>query len=132
MAGEAERDDRTLSTTDPVASFLVADYRSLVVAVWTITGTRDTAEDLVQDALARTLDYLRRGGKVDDFPALVRTAAINLSRNRWRALGRERRALARLRDRTAERGEARVEETLDLHQAILRLPRREREAVALV
>lgn len=131
MGGIAE-DDRDPVIADPVASYLDGDYRPLVVALWTTTGSREAAEDLAQEALARALDYLRRGRRVDDFAAFVRTTAINLSRNRWRSLSRERRAVARLADHPDRAGDIGVEVAMDLHRAILRLPRREREAVALV
>ena len=117
---------------DQVRAFVQVDYWRLVAALWTITGSREVAEDLVQEALARTLDYCRRGRRVHDFPAFVRSTAINLSRNRWRSLARERLAVRRLSDQAARAEPEQMAGAMDLHRAVLSLPRRERQAVALV
>jgi DNA-directed RNA polymerase specialized sigma24 family protein len=67
-------------------------------------------DDLVQDALARTL-AVRRLSECDDAGAYLRTAILRLAANHRRSLGRRRRALARLH---AEEGEtARYPSDLD-------------------
>ena len=115
-----------------VEDFLLGEYRRLVAAMWTVTGTREAAEDLVQEGLARAMDYQRRGRVVEDLPAFVRSSAIDLSKNRWRSLTRERHALGRSAPEPVAAMSDRIETTMDLHRALLELPRREREAVALV
>lgn len=57
----------------------------------------DAADDLVADALARTLPVWRRS-EIDDPSAYLRRTIVNLARRQWR-----RRALARDRDAAATR-----------------------------
>ncbi|MGD9996751.1 MAG: sigma-70 family RNA polymerase sigma factor [Ilumatobacteraceae bacterium] len=97
-----------------------------------LVGTADGADDLVAEAIARTLPKWR-SGTVDDAPAYVRRVVVNLASRRWRRL-----ALAHRRDHatldwmqqpapfdtvTAER-----DRTL---RAVLRLPPRRRAVVVL-
>jgi RNA polymerase sigma factor (sigma-70 family) len=58
-------------------------------------------DDLVQDALARTL-ALRPLAECDDPGAYLRTAILRLAANHRRSLGRRRRALARMNDAAGE------------------------------
>jgi RNA polymerase sigma-70 factor (sigma-E family) len=97
-----------------------------------LTGDSDAADDIVADAIARTLPRWREGG-VDDGPAYLRRVVVNLSSRRWR-----RRALARRSDHAAitwlqtpaafESSSAERDRTL---RAVLRLPPRRRAVVVL-
>ena len=60
-----------------------------------VRPTEVDPDDLVQDALARTL-AVRRLADCDDPAAYLRTAILRLAANHRRSLGRRRRALARL------------------------------------
>ena len=57
-----------------------------------LTGSADAADDVVAEAIARSLPRWRAGG-IDDGPAYLRRVVVNLSARRWR-----RRALAMRRD----------------------------------
>jgi len=116
---------------DRLVRFVEADYGPLVAALGLVCGDRPSAEDAVQEALARALVALRRGTTIDSLPGWVRVVALNLLRNRWRSLGREIRAVRRAGDTVRARSDDAVEESVDLHAAVASLSRRQREAVAL-
>jgi RNA polymerase sigma factor (sigma-70 family) len=81
----------------------------------------------------RVLAVSRRGREVDSFSALVRATALNLAKNRWRSLSRERSALARFKEQDKDRTTvtAAADDGLDFGGALLSLPPRERTAAAL-
>jgi RNA polymerase sigma-70 factor (sigma-E family) len=97
-----------------------------------LTGDADAAEDIVADAIARSLPRWR-SGDVADSPAYVRRVVVNLATRRWR-----RRALARRRDHHAldwigqpiDSELAAVERDRTL-RAVMRLPPRRRAVVVL-
>ena len=121
-----------MSQLEDLQRFMAQDYSALVGALWTVTGSRSVAEDLVQDALARVLDAMARGRPVESFGAYVRFSAFNLSRNYWRSRWREARALRSLSAAPAVGTDtARVDDALDVFSAMAVLSRREREAVSL-
>jgi RNA polymerase sigma-70 factor (sigma-E family) len=97
-----------------------------------LTGSADAADDVVAEAIARSLPRWRAGA-VDDCPAYVRRVVVNLATRRWR-----RRALAMRRDHLAldwlgpspdlEAAAAERDRTL---RAVMRLPVRRRAVVVL-
>jgi RNA polymerase sigma-70 factor (sigma-E family) len=97
-----------------------------------LTGSADAADDVVAEAIARSLPRWRDGG-IDDCPAYLRRVVVNLSARRWR-----RRALAMRRDHLAldwlgrspdlEAAAAERDRTL---RAVMRLPVRRRAVVVL-
>ena len=115
---------------DQLVRFVEADYGALVAALGVACGDRGAAEDAVQEALARAVIALRKGTTIDSLPAWVRVVALNLLRNRWRSLSRERRARHRI-DEPHTANTTGLEDALDLEVAVAALPRRQREAVAL-
>ena len=97
-----------------------------------LTGNADAADDVVAEAIARSLPRWRAGG-IDDCPAYLRRVVVNLSTRRWR-----RRAIAMRRDHLAldwlENGpdlEAVTVERDRTLRAVLRLPVRRRAVVVL-
>jgi RNA polymerase sigma factor (sigma-70 family) len=116
---------------DQLARFVEVDYGSLVAALGLVCGDRAAAEDAVQEALARALIALRKGTTIDSLGAWVRVVALNLLRNRWRSLGRERRARQRSGPEIPTAAMDALEDAMDLQAAIANLSRRQREAVAL-
>jgi len=116
---------------DQLARSVQADYGGLVAALGLACGDRGAAEDAVQEALARALIAMRKGTTIDSLPAWVRVVALNLLRNRWRSLTRERRATRKATDRSLGAPSDDVDELMDLRAAVAGLSRRQREAVAL-
>ncbi|MBI5089269.1 MAG: SigE family RNA polymerase sigma factor [Actinobacteria bacterium] len=97
-----------------------------------LTGGAESADDLVAEAIARTLPRWRNGD-VADGPAYLRRVVVNLATRRWR-----RRAIASRRDHAAldwvqpapsfDSLAAERDRTL---RAVLRLPARRRAVVVL-
>ena len=98
-----------------------------------LTGDRELAEDLTQDAFIKVVGRFHDLRNRDAFGAYLRTAIVNLVRSHFRRIKLERKHLA------AERGRAHAA-TVDvpdlgtrdeLRVALLRLPVRQRAAVVL-
>jgi RNA polymerase sigma factor (sigma-70 family) len=97
-----------------------------------LVGDVDSAEDVVAEAVARTLPMWRKG-EIDDLAAYMRRVAVSVASRRW-----QRRALGFRRDRyaldwlTAPFDTAAVvSERNETLRAVLRLPPRRRAIVAL-
>jgi RNA polymerase sigma-70 factor (sigma-E family) len=96
-----------------------------------LTGDRALAEDLVQEAFARLVGRLRHLRDPDAFGAYLRRTIVNLSTSHFRRRRVERAYLAR--SATAPETETNPNEELDatMHEALLRLPERQRAAIVL-
>jgi len=93
---------------------------------------RDGADDLVAEALARTLPKWQ-AGRIDDLPAYLRRVLVRLASRRWqvRNLGRERDgAAAHWVREPADHAEA-IAERDRTQRAVRALPARRRAVVAL-
>jgi RNA polymerase sigma-70 factor (ECF subfamily) len=126
--------DRTVwvgEEEDQLVRFVDVGYGPLVAALALVCGDRAAAEDAVQEALARALIAMRKGTAIDSLPAWVRVVALNLLRNRWRSLARERRARFRMGSHSRSATAVDLEDGIDLEAALAKLSRRQREAVAL-
>lgn len=96
-----------------------------------LTGDRALAEDLVQDAFSRLIGRLRHLRDQGAFGAYLRRTIVNLATSHFRHRQVERAYLERLGGIPAV--EASPNEELDekMHQALLRLPERQRAAMVL-
>ncbi len=81
-----------VSNTDAVRSFVRDEYGKVVGAVSMAVGSRDLAEDAVQDALVKVL---RDSHRPDRMAAWVTVVAINEARRVIRRRGAETRAIDR-------------------------------------
>ena len=110
-----------------------AHYRGLVRLAAYLTGDRDSAEEVVQDAYVKVLG--RWGGlrDLDKGEAYLRQTVVNLSRSRLRHRGVvERHAPAPLPDAaSAEAGALTRLDRSAVVAALAGLPRRQREALVL-
>lgn len=116
-----------------IRAFVATEYRQVVATVALVCGSTATAEDAVQEALARAWEHTARGKDIERLGAWVTTVALNLARSqmrRWRSERRARTKLGALRpeihDVTGATGEAYA-----VRQALAELPRRQREVTAL-
>ena len=112
---------------ETIRDFLETSYPRLVAAVALVAGSRDAAEDAVQEALARAWE---RAGteEIRSLPAWVTRVSLNLSRSRWRRLRAEVKAVERLgRPSDPSHDDPRPE----VEQALRRLSRRQREVTVL-
>ena len=97
-----------------------------------VSGSRDDAADLVQDALVKTFGRLRNGYSVDSAEAYVRRAILNTwldggrRTSRWRRIAHLQAAPEIEESRAAE-----TDERLDLHEEMQKLTPRERACIVL-
>lgn len=96
-----------------------------------LTGDRALAEDLVQEAFARFAGRLLYLRSPDAFEPYLRRTIVNLSRSHFRQRRTEREYLERLA--RMPQGSRPENEELDeaMHEALLRLPTRQRAAIVL-
>ncbi len=118
--------------------FYAAHYRRAVSMAWALSGSREAAEDLVQDAMA---DAHRRWPTIAEYdaPALwLRRAVVNRSVSLRRRLAARARGLARLESRAGTDAlDAASDDHVNARDAQLwatvrRLPSRQGQLVALV
>lgn len=129
MAAEMERTEKP--EAGRLGDLYVRYSPDAIRLAYILTGDRDLAEDLVQDAfvkVARRLGHLRHP---DAFGAYLRRTVVNLSHNHFRRRRVEHAVLDRLAH--APSSSPNPNEELDdaIHAAILRLPARQREAMVL-
>jgi RNA polymerase sigma factor (sigma-70 family) len=97
-----------------------------------VSGSREDAADLVQDALVKTFGRLRNGFSVASAEAYVRRAILNTYLDRGRRTTRWRKiahltAVSEITESGAEDTESRI----DLHQELRKLTPRERACLVL-
>jgi RNA polymerase sigma-70 factor (sigma-E family) len=121
------------SAADQLTELYTAHYRSLVRLAAFLTGDRDNAEEVVQDAYVSVHGSWRRLRELDKAEAYLRTAVVNASRSRLR-----RRQVAQRHRPEPQRDMASAESFAVEHaqreavlEALRALPRRQREAVVL-
>ena len=121
------------ATPDRLTVLYTTHYRGLVRLAAYLTGDRDNAEEVVQDAYVKVLG--RWGGvrDLDKGEAYLRQAVVNLSRSRVRHQAVvERKAPAATADTASAESGALAELDRDaVVAALAALPRRQREAVVL-
>ena len=123
-----------MSDSDELLTTLyTTHYRELVRLAAFLTGDRDNAEEVVQDAYVKVHGSWRRIREVDKAEAYLRTAVVNLSRSRLR-----RKQVAQKHQPTPMTDAASAETLAMDHArrdavlaALRELPQRQREAVVL-
>jgi RNA polymerase sigma-70 factor (sigma-E family) len=122
-----------VAAADRLTELYTAHYRSLVRLAAFLTGDRDNAEEVVQDAYVKVHGSWRGLREPDKAEAYLRTAVVNLSRSRLR----RRQVAARHRPEplsdvaSAEASAMRTVQREAVLHALQQLPRRQREAVVL-
>ena len=108
----------------------VEHYPASIRLAYLLTGRREDAEDLVQDAFVRLASSYRHLRDAEAFPAYLRRTIVNLHTSRLRRLRVERGAIREVTDA----GPASIPDFAgrdQLWQAVLELPARQRVAVVL-
>jgi RNA polymerase sigma-70 factor (ECF subfamily) len=118
---------------DRIRAFVGGEYRQVVATVELVCGSLPTAEDAVQEALARAWEREARGEDIRSLGAWVTTVALNLARSQMRRWKSERRARDRLVPLQREVPDApgASSEALAVRDALRGLSRRQREVTAL-
>jgi len=118
---------------DRIREFVAEEYGKVVAAVGLVCGSLPTAEDAVQEALARAWEREARGADIRSLGAWVTTVAMNLARSQMRRWRCERRARDRLLPlaRVAPDAPSASGEAHAVREALLALPRRQREVTVL-
>jgi RNA polymerase sigma-70 factor (sigma-E family) len=97
-----------------------------------LTGDRELADDLVQDAFVRLAGRFRHRRQPDAFDAYLRRTVVNLFTSHLRRLRLERRELARQRsDRDRDHRDDDLAERDELWTALQTLAPRQRAAIVL-
>ncbi len=105
---------------------------ALIRYAFFVSGSRDEAADLVQDALVKTFGRLRNGFTVDSAEAYVRRAILNTWLDRGRKTTRWRKiAHLEVKPESEESAAADTESRIDLHDELQRLSPRERACLLL-
>ena len=110
--------------------FFRDEYPRLVPMLHALTGDRQRAEDLAQEALAKAQQDWTRVGRLDRPGAWVRRVALNASSNVRRRRGREAAALRRVGS-LSEARDVPADADPELWRLVRQLPEQQRWAVAL-
>jgi RNA polymerase sigma-70 factor (sigma-E family) len=99
-----------------------------------LTGNRDAANDIVQDAFVRIAGRFADLRRIDNFESYLGRTVVNLSRNHFRSLKRKQ-AAEREQGRTMQASAGRLGLTAEnsdvLWEGLHQLPRRQREEIVL-
>lgn len=104
-------------------------YRRLVAQLHAVTGNRQEAEDVVQEAFIRAMPRWNDIRTYDSPEAWLRTVALNLARSRWRRTIRGAAALVKHGAPTQEPELS--PDHVALMDAMKTLPQAQREALVL-
>ena len=123
----------TVATEDQLTALYTVHYRSLVRMAAFLTGDRDNAEEVVQDAYVKVHGSWRGLREPDKAEAYLRTAVVNLSRSRLRRrqVAAKHQPEPLLDTASAESTALRAVQREAVVHALQQLPRRQREAVVL-
>jgi len=118
---------------DQLTQLYTAHYRSLVRLAAFLTGDRDNAEEVVQDAYVKVHGSWRGLRDPAKAEAYLRTTVVNLSRSRLRRrqVAAKHRAEPLLDVASAESSAMRTVQREAVLHALQQLPPRQREAVVL-
>jgi RNA polymerase sigma factor (sigma-70 family) len=116
---------------EEIREFLARDYAAVVNGLALAYGSWSSAEDAVQEALARAWERGERGLRIDVPKRWVVTVARNLLRDRFRQFLAEIRVRDRLAGERDPEGLGSADDRIDVAAAVAALPVRQREVVVL-
>lgn len=115
---------------EELVAFYRAEHPRLVRALSLLAEDLGVAEELAQEALLRAGARWAHVRRFDRPGAWTRRVALNLARSRWRRHQAERRAVAR-HGPPAATSEPDLALHLSVHEALAKLPVRQREVLVL-
>jgi len=110
-----------MSVREPFEAFYEREFQPVYRTVWLLCRDSTLAEEITQEAFARTLERWKRLGDRSWRGGYVTNVALNLVRREAR-----RRPQVDVSAAASDQGEA-----VDIWRAVATLPRRERQAVVL-
>ena len=114
------------------SSFYRAEHANILAMAYALCGSRQVAEDIVQEAFLRAHRDWDRVGSFAAPGAWVRRVASNLALSRFRRLRAEARALTRLARMGSRRDMLELPESDDeFWRTVRTLPRRQAQVIAL-
>ncbi|HVQ96778.1 MAG TPA: SigE family RNA polymerase sigma factor [Mycobacteriales bacterium] len=117
---------------DGFREFVQARSPALLRAAWLLTGNPDTAQDLVQTALARTWPQWHRLTDKANGEAYVRRVLVTTYATWWRRRWRDEISTAEPPERTSQEDEFAAADLRDeVAAALATLPRRQRAVIVL-
>jgi RNA polymerase sigma-70 factor (sigma-E family) len=119
------------STTGALEEMYVRNAASAMRLAYFLTGDRELAEDLTQEAFVRVAGHFRHLREPDDLPAYLRRTIVNLFTSQLRRKRLERAWLRRQKVLEPTTDDVDVETRDDLWQAMNALPERQRAALVL-
>ena len=131
MRQSGEREGRELLDEVTIREFLATTYPRLVAGMALITGTRATAEDAVQEALARAWERSERGEQIESLPAWVTRVAMNLSKSKLRRMRVEAKHRDVVISTSVADSDTESDSRIDIRRALAGLPHRQREVTVL-
>jgi RNA polymerase sigma-70 factor (ECF subfamily) len=133
-ARRAGLDDARLEVDEArIREFVDTEYQRVVATVELVCGSQAAAEDAVQEAMARAWEKGDGGREIRNLAAWITTVSLNLVRSQMRRWRCERRARDRLvpLQRSLPDAPGASGDALAVRQALIALPRRQREVTAL-
>ena len=122
---------RTADFTD----YVKAREQTLARLAYLLTGDRDAAEDLLQNALAKCYRNWERVRGVEQPDAYVRRIMVNERNSRWRRIVRRKESagshVLEVHDPPAPPAAVDLAESLDLWRHVQALPRQQRAVLVL-
>jgi RNA polymerase sigma factor (sigma-70 family) len=118
------------SASQQLAELYARHGRSTLRLAFLMTGDRDAAEELAQEAFVRVFARLQNRRAPEAITAYLRRTVINLSHDRHRRLRSSRAYLEATKLEHQERSPE-LETRLDLRARLRRLPHRQRAALVL-
>jgi RNA polymerase sigma-70 factor (sigma-E family) len=117
---------------DDLRAQYLREYAGSLRLAYLLTGDRQAAEDLVQEAFVRIFSRPRRLQDASAFPAYIRRTITNLAFSRGRSANRERLRVERVaREDNAPDGAVAEDASCELLSALDVLPDRQRAAVVM-
>ncbi len=107
-----------------------SEYQGLVAMAWGLTGSRETAEDIAQEAMFSLHRQLAKGASIENQAGYVRRSCSNLAVSWIRRRVTETRALLRVGARQGSAPALDDDDELFWFE-VRRLPRRQAQVVAL-
>jgi RNA polymerase sigma-70 factor, ECF subfamily len=111
-------------------TFYEVEYTALLRLGYVLTGSRGTAEELVQETMLRAYRHWRKVGGYEKPGAWARRVLVNLATSRGRRLTAEAKAMLRLRGNRPPEPTTRAE-SAELWTELRKLPSRQAQALAL-